>query len=90
MEFEWDPQKERRNLAKHGLGFVDASSAFADSLSITRPDPDHSEGEYRYLTLGYTTTGQLIVVAHADRGERIRIISARLATAAERRAYESA
>ncbi len=89
MEFEWDSEKDRRNRAKHGVGFVEASSALADMLSITRPDPAHSVGEYRFLTLGYTTSGRLVVVAHADREERIRIISARLATAAERRNYEA-
>lgn len=90
IEFEWDAQKDRSNTAKHGLGFTEASSVFADTLSITRPDPDHSHGEYRYVTLGYTSSGRLVVVAHADRGGRIRIISARPATGAERRAYESA
>jgi len=90
MEFEWDPEKDRRNQAKHGVSFLEASSAFADTLSITRSDPAHSEGEYRFLTLGYTTAGRLVVVAHTDRGERVRIINARLATAGERRTHESA
>lgn len=89
MEFEWDPEKDRRNGAKHGVSFVEAATALADSLSITRPDPAHSVGEYRFLTLGYTTSGRLVVVAHADREQRIRIISARLATAAERKNYEA-
>jgi uncharacterized protein len=89
MEFEWDPEKDRRNRAKHGVSFVEASTALADTLSITRPDPAHSIGEYRFLTLGYTNSGRLVVVAHADREERIRIISGRLATAAERRNYEA-
>jgi uncharacterized protein len=89
VEFELDPQKDSANLAKHGVGFLEASSTFHDTLSLTRPDPDHSEGEYRYLTLGYTSAGRLVVVAHADRGNRVRIINARLATAAERRQYES-
>lgn len=89
MELEWNPDKDRRNQRKHGVSFAEASTALRDTLSITRPDPDHSEGEFRFLTLGYTTAGRLVVVAHADREERIRIINARLATTSERKHYES-
>jgi uncharacterized DUF497 family protein len=89
MDFEWDPEKDRTNQKKHGVGFAEASTALADALSLTRPDPAHSTGEYRFLTLGYTTSGRLVVVAHADRERRVRIISARHATAAERKNYEA-
>ena len=89
MRFEWDPDKARRNLTKHGVSFEEAATAFADPLSITRFDPDHSEDEERYLLLGATHEGRLVVVAHTDRRENIRIISARLATRRERRTYAS-
>jgi len=89
VEFEWDPAKDELNRTKHGISFHDASFAFADPLSLTIPDPDHSEGEYHYLTLGYTSSGHLVVVSHTERGDRIRIISARPGTASERASYES-
>ena len=89
MEFEWDPDKDRSNLEKHGVAFVEASTAFDDPLSRTVPDPRHSEGEFRFVTIGYTAMGRLVVVAHADRGERTRIITARLAEPKETRKYES-
>jgi uncharacterized DUF497 family protein len=89
MRFEWDPEKARRNLAKHRVSFEEAATAFADPLSITRFDPDHSADEDRYLLLGATHAGRLVVVAHTDRGGSIRIISARLATRRERRTYAS-
>jgi uncharacterized DUF497 family protein len=89
MRFEWDPEKARRNLAKHGVSFEDAATAFGDPLSITRFDPDHSDDEDRFLLLGATHIGQLVVVAHTDRGDRVRIISARMATRRERRTYAS-
>jgi uncharacterized DUF497 family protein len=87
MRFEWDPQKARRNRAKHGLSFEEAATAFADPRSISRFDPDHSDDEDRFLLLGATYRGRLVVVAHTDRDERVRIISARMATARERRTY---
>jgi uncharacterized DUF497 family protein len=89
MRFEWDPEKARRNFAKHGVSFEDAATAFGDPLSITRFDPDHSDDEDRFLLLGATHIGQLVVVAHTDRGDRVRIISARMATRRERRTYAS-
>lgn len=88
MDFEWDPEKAERNAEKHGVSFEEASSAFADPLSITIPDPDHSEGEVRFLLLGHTESGKLVVISHVERGETLRIISARLATRHERRTYE--
>jgi hypothetical protein len=88
MRFEWDPEKARRNLAKHGVSFDEASSAFADPLSLTIDDPDHSQGEHRLLLLGETYSGKLVVVAHLADDETVRIISARLAERHERRTYE--
>jgi uncharacterized protein len=88
VEFEWDPEKDRVNLEKHGISFGEASTVFLDPLQITVRDELHSVGEFRFRTIGYTTTDRLIVVAHTDREERIRIITARAATARERRQYE--
>jgi len=85
--FEWDPDKAHANLAKHGVSFEEAATAFADPLSFTRFDPDHSAHEDRFLLLGATQSGRLVVVAHTDRGESIRIINARLASRRERRTY---
>jgi uncharacterized DUF497 family protein len=87
MRFEWDPEKARRNIAKHGVLFEDATTAFADPLSLTTFDPDHSEDEDRFLLLGATLAGRLMVVSHTHRGEWIRIISARIASRRERRTY---
>lgn len=89
MRFEWDPTKARRNVEKHGVSFEEAATAFADPLSITRFDPDHSIDEARFLLLGATHSGRLVVVAHTDRGDNLRIISARIATPRERRTYAS-
>jgi len=88
MRFEWDPEKARRNLAKHGVSFDEASSAFADPLSLTIDDPDHSQGEHRLLLLGEMYSGKLVVVAHLADDETVRIVSARLAERHERRTYE--
>jgi len=87
MRFKWDPEKARRNIAKHGVSFGDATTAFADPLSLTTFDPDHSEDEDRFLLLGATLAGRLLVVSHTHRGEWIRIISARIASRRERRTY---
>jgi hypothetical protein len=88
MDFEWDPEKAESNLEKHGVSFPEAATAFSDSLSLTIPDPDHSEDEDRFILTGITFSGRLVVVSHAERGETIRLISARLATRRERRTYE--
>lgn len=88
MRFVWDPAKAAGNLRKHNVTFEEASSVFADPLSATGADPEHSEGEVRWVTFGVSTRGRLLVVAHADEGDIIRIISARVATRAERRIYE--
>ena len=86
--FEWDKRKATGNVRKHGVSFEEAATVFGDDLSITIPDPGHSVGEQRYLTVGFSEDGRLVVVAHADRGDTIRIISARKATRREKKQYE--
>ena len=90
MEFEWDPKKAAINLRKHKVSFEEAATVFGDPLSITVPDPDHSWEEDRYLTVGMSERGRLLIVAHTEEegGRRIRIISARELTPRERRDYE--
>ena len=75
--FEWDDNKARQNLAKHDVSFIEATTVFLDPLSITVDDPEHSQGEQRYLVIGYSNRVRLLVVVHVDRGDNIRIISAR-------------
>jgi uncharacterized protein len=87
MQFEWDPQKAARNLLDHAVSFEEAMSAFGDPLSLTVYDDDHSDYEDRYVLLGANDRSRLVVVVHTQRGENLRIISARLATRRERRAY---
>lgn len=89
MKFEWDAHKAEANLAKHGVSFEDASTVFGDPLAGTIPDPLHSADEARFITVGHSAAGNLVVVVHAERGERARMISARLATSAERKRYAS-
>lgn len=89
MEFEWDSEKARGNEFKHGVTFEEATGVFADDLSLTVDDPDHSEGEARYLIFGQTQQGRHLVVGFTERGARIRLISARAMTRQERQAYES-
>lgn len=86
-EFEWDERKAEENLEKHGLSFDAAKVVFKDPLSVTIDDPDHSGDEDRFVTIGTTFFDDTIVVVHVDREDRIRIISARYATKAERRKY---
>jgi len=88
LEFEWDLRKARSNLAKHGVAFEEASTIFGDSLSLTIPDPEHSHMEGRHITMGTAFNGKLLVVVHTDRGDNIRIISARRASRRERKFYE--
>lgn len=88
IRFEWDADKAERNRLKHGVSFPEAATVFGDALAWTFPDPEHSTAEDRYLTIGISEQGRLIVVAHTDRAEAVRIISARLATRRERRYYE--
>jgi uncharacterized protein len=88
LRLEWDPAKAAGNFAKHGVSFEEAATVFRDPLSATAPDPDHSLDEERFITFGVSTSGWLLVVAHADRDDTIRIISARPATPGERKIYE--
>jgi uncharacterized DUF497 family protein len=88
--FEWDPLKAIANLQMHFVSFEEASTTFADPLSSTIHDPNHSNQEDRYILMGYSLYHRLIVVAFTERSHKIRIISARLATSHERKEYENA
>jgi uncharacterized DUF497 family protein len=88
MEFEWDLRKAAKNLRKHKVPFTEAATVFSDPLSATVPDPDRSEEEDRYIIVGMSNRLRLLLVAFAERGDRIRIISARELTRGERKAYE--
>ncbi|MFZ4394331.1 MAG: BrnT family toxin [Kiritimatiellia bacterium] len=88
MVFEWNPLKADGNLRKHGISFQEAATVFADTLSTTYHDPDHSLTENRFITIGIARSGLVLLVAHTDRGENVRIISARKATRNEKRCYE--
>lgn len=88
LEFEWDPKKAASNLRKHRISFREAAMVFSDTLARTYDDSAHSHGEERCVTIGMSDKGRVLVVAHATRGERVRIISARKATLHERKAYE--
>jgi uncharacterized DUF497 family protein len=88
MQFEWDPKKAAINLRRHRVSFEEAATALEDELSLTGDDPDHSSDEARLITFGVSSAGRLLVVSHTERGERMRIISARLASRAERKLYE--
>ena len=88
MIFEWDLEKAAANLDKHQISFHDAATVFADALSTTFPDPDHSEGERRFLTIGACENGTLLVIAHTEQDDTIRIISARPVSRHERKFYE--
>jgi uncharacterized DUF497 family protein len=88
VKFEWDSRKAKLNLRKHRVSFEEATTAFRDPLSATTPDPDHSSSENRFVTFGLSSRGRLLVISHAERGETIRIISARRVTKQERKIYE--
>ncbi len=88
MNFEWDPSKAAHNRRKHGVSFHEAATVFGDALALTYQDPDHSEQEQRFITVGMSNARRLLIVAHAERGDRIRIINARQTTPAERKQYE--
>lgn len=88
MRIEWDPEKAQRNETKHGVSFLEACTVFDDDYASTVVDPDHSEGEVRYLTFGISNSGRALVVTHTNRGDNIRMISARPMTPRERKAYE--
>jgi uncharacterized DUF497 family protein len=88
VNFEWDPGKARRNRQKHRISFQEAATVFGDPLAVTYLDPDHSASEQRFITVGVFSAGRVLMVAHADRDENIRIISARKTTQREREHYE--
>lgn len=89
MEFEWDPRKAEHNRRKHGVDFVEAGTIFNDPLSITYPDPDHSDDEERFIIIGISNARRLLIVAHTDCRNVTRLISAREVTSRERKLYES-
>lgn len=86
--FEWDEKKAKTNAAKHGVSFVEAATVFEDQLSLTIPDPAHSKVEARFITLGRSQSGKLLVVVHTERDDNLRIISSRRASRGERKNYE--
>jgi len=88
LRFEWGRAKATENLRKHNVSFEEAATVFRDTLSATGRDPDHSVDEERYITFGVSSRGRLLVVSHTERGDTIRIISARLMTKGERKIYE--
>jgi uncharacterized protein len=88
MEYEWESKKAVANIRKHGVSFAEAATVFGDPLAITFPDPDHSQGEYRYITFGLSNLGRLLLVSHAQRADRTRIIDARPMASYERRIHE--
>ncbi len=88
MRFEWDSRKAKLNQSKHRISFEEAATAFRDPLSVTGPDPDHSIGEHRFVTFGFSSKGRVLAISHTERGDSIRIISARRATKQERKTYE--
>jgi len=89
VRFEWDTRKASANLKIHGVTFEEASTVFGDPLAGTVFDPDHSEDEPRYVTIGESTSKRLIVVVHTERDEATRIISARPAERHEKKKYEA-
>ena len=88
MRFEWDPEKARSNLRKHKVSFEEAATALKDPMTATGCDPDHSVGEERFVTFGVSERGRLLVVAHTEEHDILRIISARVASKRERKIYE--
>jgi uncharacterized DUF497 family protein len=88
LSFEWDKEKAKANLKKHRIGFEEATTVFIDPFSITIPDPDRSVVEQRYIDIGSSDKGRVLVVVYTERGSNIRIISCRKATLSERKLYE--
>ncbi|HEX5707732.1 MAG TPA: BrnT family toxin [Pyrinomonadaceae bacterium] len=88
IDFEWDREKAEQNFVKHGVAFEEATTVFADTLSLTITDPLHSEAEERFVITGLSNKGRQLVVVFTERGERVRLISARQATSGERKKYE--
>ncbi len=89
LVFEWDETKAKANLAKHGVAFEEAKTIFNDPHLVTFEDRYHSQHEQRYLSIGFSSAGRLLLVAHTDRDEIIRLITGRKATSSERRTYEA-
>ena len=89
MRFEWDRAKAETNVKKHRVSFDEAVTVFYDPLAATFDDPDHSIGEHRFVTVGLSSRGRLLVVVHVELGDSNRIISARLTTARERKRHET-
>lgn len=88
MIYEWDPEKAKANLRKHGVSFEEAATVFLDPLAVTYRDPDHSDGEEREITIGHSTKERVVFVSHCQRAGRTRIIGARKATRRERKQHE--
>jgi uncharacterized DUF497 family protein len=88
MKIEWNPEKAKLNLKKHGVAFEEAATAMSDPMALTGADPDHSTYEERYITFGVSARNRLLVVSHTEEGETIRLISARKASKGERELYE--
>jgi uncharacterized DUF497 family protein len=88
VDFEWDETKATSNLEKHGVSFEEAGSVFADPLYVDFFDPDHSDEEQRYLIIGMSEAGRLLIVSYAERDDMVRIVTARELTASERKVYE--
>jgi uncharacterized protein len=88
LTVEWDPEKAQANLKKHRVTFEEASTVFGDPMSVTIRDPDHSAGEMRFVDVGLSRSGRLLIVAYTERRGRIRIITARTATRREKMSYE--
>lgn len=88
LSVEWDPEKAEANGRKHGVSFEEAATVLGDPLSATLPDPDHSERDERVLILGRSSAGRFLIASATERGDRIRLISARPMTPRERRNYE--
>jgi uncharacterized DUF497 family protein len=87
VRYAWDPAKAASNARKHGVTFPEAATVFRDGLAMTYPDPDHSISEERFITIGLSSRGHVLFVAHVDSDDHIRIISARRATRREANAY---
>ncbi len=88
LNFEWDENKANANLKKHKISFEEAKTIFNDPFLMTFPDPYHSSIEKRYINLGCSSKGRILIVIHTERGANIRLISCRKATPSERRVYE--
>lgn len=89
LTFEWDDEKAKANFKKHRVGFDEATTVFTDAFSVTIPDPGHSADEQRYVDVGHSDKGRVLVVVYTERGSNIRIISCRKATPSERTLYEA-